>query len=61
VHEQILVNLCAESPAAFSRFERLIEIVSLEEADRDRARERYRFYKDRGYEIRTHNLNQATA
>ena len=61
VHEQILVNLCAESPAVFSRFERLIEIVSLEEADRDRARERYRFYKDRGYEIRTHNLSQATA
>jgi DNA polymerase III subunit chi len=61
VHEQVLVNLCSESPAMFSRFERLIEIVSLEETDRDRARERYRFYKDRGYDIRTHNLSQGTA
>jgi DNA polymerase-3 subunit chi len=61
VHEQVLVNLCSESPTMFSRFERLIEIVSVEETDRDRARERYRFYKDRGYEIRTHNISQATA
>jgi len=56
VHEQVLVNLCPDSPAAFSRFERLIEIVGLDEADRSRARARFRFYRDRGYEIRTHDL-----
>ena len=56
VHEQVLVNLCPDSPTAFSRFERLIEIVSLDEADRSLARARFRFYRDRGYEIRTHDL-----
>jgi DNA polymerase-3 subunit chi len=59
VHEQVLVNLCGESPALFSRFERLIEIVSLDPADSELARHRYRFYRDRGYDIRTHDLSQA--
>lgn len=58
VHEELLVNLCPEAPPVFSRFERLIEIVSQEEEDRERARARYRFYRERGYEIRTHDLRQ---
>jgi DNA polymerase-3 subunit chi len=56
VHEQVLVNLCPECPPVFSRFERLIEIVSLDEAERDLARARFRFYRDRGYDIHTHDL-----
>jgi DNA polymerase-3 subunit chi len=59
VHEQVLVNLCDACPPLFSRFERLIEIVSLDEADRECARNRFRFYRDRGYEIRTHDLSQS--
>jgi DNA polymerase III subunit chi len=56
VHEQVLVNLCPECPPVFSRFERLIEIVGVDEAERDLARTRFRFYRDRGYDIRTHDL-----
>ncbi len=56
VHDQVLINLCGETPSFFSRFQRLVEIVSLEEADREAARTRFRFYRDRGYEIRTHQL-----
>lgn len=57
VHDQILINLRAEVPAFFSRFERLIEIVSAGDDDEKRlARERFRFYRDRGYEIRTHDM-----
>jgi DNA polymerase III subunit chi len=56
LHEQVLVNLCAECPPAFSRFERLIEIVGSDDAERDLARTRFRFYRDRGYEIHTHDL-----
>jgi DNA polymerase-3 subunit chi len=59
VHEQVLVNLCDASPSVFSRFERLIEIVGLDEGDRGQARERFRFYRERGYEIRTHDLSQS--
>ena len=56
IHDQVLVNLCAQTPPMFSRFERLVEIVGTEAEDRDAARARFRFYRDRGYEIRTHQL-----
>jgi DNA polymerase-3 subunit chi len=59
VHEHILVNLRDEAPPHFSRFERLMEIVTREESDRERARARFRFYRERGYEIRTHDLSQS--
>ena len=52
----VLVNLSAAPPPFFSRFERLAEIVGKEEADVTAGRERFRFYRERGYELRTHNL-----
>ena len=52
IHDDVLVNLQSQYPPFFSRFRRLIEIVGLDEADRSAARERYRFYRDRGYEIK---------
>ena len=61
VHDQVLLNLRSEWPPFFSRFQRLIEIVSLDEQDRAQARERFRFYRDRGYEIRTHDLSRGGA
>jgi len=54
----VLVNLHAAPAAFFSRFERLVEIVGVDEADAAAARERYRFYRERGYELRSHNLSQ---
>lgn len=56
VHDQVLINLREETPAFFSRFQRLVEIVGIDDADRSAARARFRFYRDRGYEIRTHQL-----
>jgi DNA polymerase-3 subunit chi len=61
VHEQILVNLRDEPPPHFSRFERLMEIVTRDESDRECARTRFRFYRERGYEIRTHDLGQGAS
>jgi DNA polymerase-3 subunit chi len=58
LHDQVLLNLRAEWPSFFSRFQRLVEIVSHEEEDRRAARERYKFYRDRGYDIRTHDLSR---
>ncbi|MEN6586375.1 MAG: DNA polymerase III subunit chi [Sulfuricella sp.] len=58
-HDQVLLNLGSERPAFFSRFQRLIEIVTEDEADRLAARERFRFYRDRGYEIRSHDMSQS--
>jgi DNA polymerase III subunit chi len=56
VQDQVLVNLTSEQPAFFARFERLIEIVTAQDEDRRRARERYRYYRDRGYALRQHDL-----
>jgi len=61
IHDQVLVNLCDQTPPFFSRFQRLVEIVGTEEVDREAARTRFRFYRDRGYEIRTHNLGTPTS
>jgi DNA polymerase-3 subunit chi len=57
---QVLVNLTAAIPPFFSRFDRLAEIVTLDEADRVAGRERYRAYRDRGYAVRSHNLGQVS-
>lgn len=58
-HHDVLVNLDGELPPAFSRFELLVEIVGTDEADRGPARERFKFYRDRGYAIATHDLKGA--
>jgi DNA polymerase III subunit chi len=59
LHDQVLVNLKPEWPPFFGRFERLIEIVTADEQDREHARGRYKFYRDRGYEIHNHDLKEA--
>ena len=61
VHDQVLVNLCDPTPAIFSRFLRLVEIVGTEDRDREAARMRFRFYRDRGYQIRTHQIGMASS
>ena len=58
LHDQVLINLRPEWPPFFGRFQRLVEIVSRADEDRTAARDRYRFYRDRGYEIRTHDLSK---
>lgn len=59
VHDDVLVNLRNQHPSFFSRFRRLIEIVGVDEADKAAARIRYRFYRDRGYEIKSFDANGA--
>ena len=55
---QVLINLDMTVPLFFSRFERVVEIVNQDETQRQQARERFKFYRDRGYDLHTHNLNQ---
>ena len=56
---EVLLNLGAETPPGFERFERLLELVTPEEADRLAARARYKFYRERGYRIADHDLGGA--
>ena len=50
-HHDVLLNLGDEEPPFFASFERLLEIVSTDEADKERARARYAFYRKRGYDL----------
>lgn len=59
LHDDVLLNLHIEYPPFFSRFQRLIEITGTTPEDMQAARKRYRFYHDRGYEIRYHKLDGA--
>lgn len=54
----VLVNLASEVPLFFSRFDRVAEIVDANAQSRAQARERFKFYKDRGYELKTHDLGR---
>lgn len=50
-HHQVLLNLGASVPAQFARFERLLEVVGNAHDELIAGRERYRFYRDRGYAL----------
>lgn len=51
----VLVNLGSEVPTGFERFERFIEVVGSDEADRLAARIRWSHYKRRGYALTSHD------
>jgi DNA polymerase-3 subunit chi len=54
----VLVNLHEEPPPFFSRFERLAEVVGADEAQLAAGRARFRFYRERGYEMRQHDWSE---
>lgn len=55
-NRQVLVNLTESVPDEFDTFDRLIEVVSVDETDRNHARQRWKNYTDRGYSIARHDL-----
>ena len=55
-HHQVLVNLGDGVAPGYERFERTIEVVTLDEQDRHNARLRWKHYADRGYAITRHDL-----
>jgi DNA polymerase-3 subunit chi len=56
-HHDVLLNLADEWPPFFSSFDRVLEIVAADEGDKERARERYAFYKKRGYDIKVNDID----
>lgn len=53
---EVLINLATEVPMFFSRFERMIECVDHDDAVKAAGRERFRFYREHGYPLQTHNI-----
>ncbi len=55
-HYEVVINLQTACLPFFSRFERVIEVVSTDAGDVAAGRERFSFYRDRGYEINHQDL-----
>lgn len=52
----VLISLTATVPQCFERFQRVVDVVGPTEAAKQRARERFRLYRERGCTVQTHNL-----
>ena len=55
----LLVNLAGEIPPFFSRYDRVMEIVTRDPATTETGRLHYRFYRDRGYPLTSHDLRES--
>ena len=52
----LLINLSSSVPLFFSQFERVAEVIGPNEDNKKSGRERFRFYRDRGYTLTSHNI-----
>ncbi len=56
----LLLNLAAVTPAHYECFQRIVELVPAgQAAAKQQARERYRYYRDLGCELHTHDLTKS--
>ncbi len=55
-HNDLLINLQLDIPAFFSRFQRVAEVVTQDDASLAALRQSWKFYKDRGYQLEKHDL-----
>jgi DNA polymerase-3 subunit chi len=53
-----MINLARQTPTLFSRFERLIEVIASAPEDVAAGRERWAFYRDRGYAMTHHDARK---
>jgi len=60
-HRDVLVNLGAEVPRFYDRFERVLEIVAGDAAQRGQSRERFKFYRDAGLAPETHKIGETSS
>ncbi len=52
----VLINLAPEVPEFFSRYARVAEVVDGNAERRAQSRDRFRFYRDRGYQLNSHQV-----
>lgn len=52
----LMINLTTQVPEFFSRYDRVAEVIDANPVRRENGRERFRFYRDRGYELNTHHV-----
>jgi DNA polymerase III subunit chi len=57
----VLINLAEDVPAGFEAFDRVIEVVSADPAERGYARQRWKQYSKAGLKLIQHDLSQRTS
>lgn len=55
LQDGLLINLASAIPPFFGRFDRVAEVVV--GATREQGRDRYKYYRDRGYPLHHHDLD----
>ncbi len=55
-YRTLLVNMTDEMPADAEQFERIAEVVAADPERKQRARDRFRQYRERGWPLETHNV-----
>lgn len=54
---EVLINLDQEIPLFFSSFKRVAEVIDQQADNKHKGRNRYKFYRDRGYNLETHTIS----
>ncbi len=52
----VLISVLEQVPRDFDRFDRVAEVVGADDGERAKARERYRYYRDQGCQLETHDM-----
>ena len=58
--QSVLINLGDDIPAFADNFERVVEIVPPQENHRQQARQRYKQYRDAGFDLHNHDLSSGS-
>ena len=56
-YHDLMINLSLDVPNFHGRFARLLEVVPGEHQARERCRENYAYYRDRGYPLKKHDID----
>ncbi len=60
-HRDILINLSSNIPTFYHQFNRVLELVPNDAALQESARNRFRQYRQQGFEIKTHKMSTANS
>ena len=55
---EVLINLASEIPASYQKFSRIAELVDKEPQRKASAREHYRYYRDQGCAVASHQVSR---
>lgn len=55
-HHDVLVNLSTQRPSFFGRFKRMAEIVVQNEGVLAATRDNFKYYRERGHPLKTHQI-----